>query len=102
MPTNCLSVFDHFVGLALKGSTALFSPVEKGWQGSNLELISIQDVLVPLEPQFMYINILKSKTKGVNQRKLWTNDWGWLFFKKRHNNMIQQTNEREAMSSKVK
>ena len=23
MPTNCLSVFDHFVGLALKGLTAL-------------------------------------------------------------------------------
>ena len=60
-------MFDHFVGLALKGSTALFSPVEKGLQGSNLQLISIQDVLVSLEPQFIYINILKSKTKGVNQ-----------------------------------
>ena len=70
LPTNCLSVFDYFVGLALKGSTALFSPVEKGLQGLNLQLISIQDVLVSLEPQFIYINILKSKTKGVNQRKL--------------------------------
>ena len=31
LPTNCLNVFDHFVGLALKGFTLLMHNVEK-WQ----------------------------------------------------------------------
>ena len=28
-PTNCLSVFDHFVGLALKGLTSVMKTQEK-------------------------------------------------------------------------
>ena len=29
LPTNCLSVFDHFVGLALKGLTEYYDAVQE-------------------------------------------------------------------------
>ena len=38
--TNCLSVFDHFVGLVVKGLTILFSPkVKQGVTISNKNCI---------------------------------------------------------------
>lgn len=48
------------------------------------------------------INILKTQNKMSWAKKVMNKCLRVPVFLKKHNNMIQQTNEREAMSSKAK
>ena len=40
LPTNCLSVFDDFVGLALKGLSLLFYQDQTSWQKNRFHSVT--------------------------------------------------------------
>ena len=46
LPTNCLSVFDHFVGLTLKGFNELLNNVNVIFQTKYVHLQTLHDMMI--------------------------------------------------------
>ena len=75
LPTNCLSVFDHFVGLALKGLNEPFIifPISNYRWIKVVETFSRKSLFAhkSLNQNFQYLRKLQRKLPGVIKTHLW-------------------------------
>ena len=75
LPTNCLSVFDHFVGLALERSNCIFRYFYRIQRGINNKLEGI--LIIRFNFADLFAAILTSSTLENNSqnipKKLWRN-----------------------------
>ena len=65
LPTNCLSVFDHFMKLALKGLICLILEAEVGYDSLSLFWRLVLPIPYNTETSHMICAAIEAATRGV-------------------------------------